>query len=96
MVAASGLGGFCVPSYALSIGLKIVQLLFLTAGAAGGLYAMALLLLCLLCAACAMNSIGSPLTAPITPPRRANPDFLVRLPMKYQRARAFFANRHDA
>ena len=96
VVAASGLGGFCVPSYALSIGLKIVQLLFLTAGAAGGLYAMALLLIFLLCAACAMNSVGSPLTAPITPPRRANPDFLVRLPMKYQKARAFFADRHDA
>ncbi|MGN0775539.1 MAG: spore germination protein [Candidatus Ventricola sp.] len=96
VVAASGLGGFCVPGYALSIGLKIVQLLLLTAGAAGGLYAMALLLVCLLCAMCAMNSVGSPLTAPITPPRRANPDFLVRLPMKYQKARAFFANRHDA
>ena len=96
VVAASGLGGFCVPSYALSIGLKIVQLLFLTAGAAGGLFAMALLLVFLLCAACAMRSVGSPLTAPVTPPRRANPDFLVRLPMKFQKARAFFANRHDA
>ena len=95
VVAASGLGGFCVPGYALSIGLKIVQLLFLTAGAVGGLYAMALLLLCLLCAMCAMNSIGSPLTAPLTPPRRANPDFLVRLPMKFQKARAFFAKRSD-
>ena len=96
VVAASGLGGFCVPSYALSIGLKIVQLLFLTAGAAGGLFAMALLLVFLLCAAGAMRSVGSPLTAPVTPPRRANPDFLVRLPMKFQKARAFFANRHDA
>ena len=96
VVAASGLGGFCVPSYALSIGLKIVQLLFLTAGAAGGLFAMALLLVFLLCAACAMRSVGSPLTAPVTPPRRANPDFLVRLPMKFQKARAFFADRHDA
>ncbi len=93
VVAASGLGGFCVPSYALSIGLKIVQLLFLTAGAAGGLFAMALLLVFLLCAACAMRSVGSPLTAPVTPPRRANPDFLVRLPMKFQKARAFFAKR---
>lgn len=93
VVAASGLGGFCVPGYALSIGLKIVQLLFLTAGAAGGLYAIVLLLLFLLCAACAMNSVGSPLTAPLTPPRRANPDLLVRLPMKFQKARAFFAKR---
>ena len=93
VVAASGLGGFCVPSYALSIGLKIVQLLFLIAGAMGGLYAMALLLGVLGCALCAMHSVGVPLTAPLTPPRRGNPDILVRLPMKYQKARAFFAKR---
>lgn len=93
VVAASGLGGFCVPSYALSIGLKIVQLLFLTAGALGGLYTMSLLLIALLCAMCAMQSTGSPLCAPLTPPRRANRDFLLRLPMRYQKARAFFARR---
>ncbi len=95
VIAASGLGGFCVPSYAMSIGLKIIQLLFLTAGAAGGLYLMALLLAALLCALCAMESVSSPLTAPITPPRRANPDFLIRLPMKYQKARAFFAEKRN-
>ncbi|MBR3796190.1 MAG: spore germination protein [Clostridia bacterium] len=95
VVAASGLGGFCVPSYAMSIGLKIIQLLFLSAGAAGGLYLMALLLAALLCALCAMESVSSPLTAPITPPRRANPDFLVRLPMKFQKARAFFAEKRN-
>ncbi len=91
IVAASGLGGFCVPGYAMSIGLKIVQLLFLTAGALGGLYMMVLLLCALLCALCAMRSVGSPLTAPLTPPRRSNPDIFLRLPMKYQKARAFFA-----
>ena len=91
VVAASGLGGFCIPSYALSIGLKIVQLLLLCAGAAGGLYAITLLLGALLSALCAMESAGSPLTAPLTPPRRGNPDIFLRLPMKYQKARAFFA-----
>jgi len=96
VVAASGLGGFCVPGYSMSIGLKIVQLMFLTAGAAGGLYAMLLLLLCLSCALCAMRSVGSPLTAPLAPRRRANPDILLRLPMKYQKARAFFAKGSDS
>ena len=91
VVAASGLGGFCVPDYALSIGLKIVQLMFLTAGAMGGLYAMCLLLVCLLCALCAMRSVGSPLTAPVAPHRPGNRDILLRLPIKYQKARAFFA-----
>lgn len=91
VVAASGLGGFCVPGYALSVGLKLVQLMFLTAGAVGGLYAMCLLLLCLACALCMLNSAGSPLTAPVTPHRRANPDILLRLPLRFQKARAFFA-----
>ncbi len=95
VVAASGLGGFCVPGYALSIGLKIVQLLFLMTGAFGGLYAMTLLLGALLCALCAMHSVGSPLTAPLTPPRRGNHDIFLRLPMKYQKARAFFAKQQE-
>ena len=95
VVAASGLGGFCVPNYALSVGLKLVQLILLTAGAAGGLYLMAIITLSLLCAACAMNSIGSPLTAPLTPHRRHSPDFLLRLPLRFQKARAFFARHED-
>ena len=93
VVAASGLGGFCVPGYAMSIGLKLVQLMMLTAGAAGGFYMMALLLCVLLCALFAMDSAGSPLTAPVSPPRRANPDILLRLPLRFQKARAFFAKR---
>lgn len=95
VVAASGLGGFCVPNYALSVGLKLVQLILLTAGAAGGLYLMAIVTLSLLCAACAMNSIGSPLTAPLTPHRRHSPDFLLRLPLRFQKARAFFAGHNE-
>jgi len=93
VVAASGLGGFCVPGYTMSIGLKIVQLMFLTAGALGGLFAMVLLLCALLCALCAMDSAGSPLTAPLTPPRRGNPDLFLRLPMRFQKAGAFFAKK---
>ena len=91
VVAASGLGGFCVPGYAMSIGLKIVQLFFLTAGAAGGLYAMTLLLVSLLAALFNMDSVGSPLTAPLSPPRRHNPDILLCMPAQLQKARAFFA-----
>ena len=73
------------------MGIKIIQLLFLTAGALGGLYLMALLGLALLCAACAMRSVGSPLTAPLTPKRPGNPDLLIRFPLWWQKARAFFA-----
>ena len=54
-----------------------------------------LLLMCLSCALCAMRSVGSPLTAPLAPRRHANRDILLRLPMKYQKARAFFAKGSD-
>ena len=91
VVAASGLGGFCVPNYALSIGLKIVQLIVLCAGAAGGLYMIALSLLVLACALFGMQSVTSPLTAPVSPPRKRNMDVFIRLPLPFQRARAFFA-----
>ncbi len=91
VVAASGLGGFCVPNYGLSVGLKLIQLVLLTAGALGGLYLMALVTVALLCALCAMRSVGSPLTAPLTPRRPGNPDILLRLPLRFQKARAFFA-----
>jgi len=95
VVAASGLGGFCVPGYALSVSLRIAQLALLTCGALGGLYAMGLCLLALLCALCAMDSAGSPLTAPVTPRRPGNADILLRMPMQYQKARAFFAAKSD-
>ncbi|MDO5376825.1 MAG: spore germination protein [Clostridia bacterium] len=95
VVAASGLGGFCVPDYGLSVGLKLIQLVLLTAGAVGGLYLMALIALCLLCALCAMRSVGSPLTAPLTPRRPGNPDILLRLPLRFQKARAFFAKHQE-
>ena len=91
VVAARGLGGFCVPNYALSIGLKIVQLIVLCAGAAGGLYMIALSLLVLACALFGMRSVTSPLTAPVSPPRKRNMDVFIRLPLPFQRARAFFA-----
>lgn len=91
IVAASGLGGFCVPSYALGIGLKIAQLMLILAGALGGLYALGLTALSLACGACMLSSAGSPLTAPVTPRRPHNPDIFLRLPLRFQKARAFFA-----
>lgn len=91
VIAASGLGGFCVPSYALSIGLKLAQLLLLTAGAVGGLYLMGMTCVCLLAALCSMQTFGVPLTAPVAPDRPHNRDLIVRAPLKTQKARAFFA-----
>ena len=50
-----------------------------------------LLLLALLSSLLMMDSAGSPLTAPLSPPRRHNPDILLCMPAQLQKARAFFA-----
>ena len=96
VVAASGLGGFCVPGYALGVGLKMIQLAIMAAGAIGGLYALALLSLALLCLLLSMTSLGSPIAAPIVPRRMKNPDILLRLPLPFQRAKAFFSHPDSA
>ena len=95
VVAASGLGGFCVPGYALGVGLKMIQLAIMAAGAVGGLYALALLSLALLCLLLSMTSLGAPLAAPVVPRRMKNPDILLRLPLPFQRAKAFFSQHNS-
>ena len=83
--------------YALTRALDLTSAwdVLLTAGAMGGLYGMVLVLCALLCALCRMRSLGAPLTAPVAPPRRRNPDILLRLPLQFQKARAFFAKGHE-
>lgn len=91
VVAASGLGGFAVPNYSLSIALRIAQLVVLTAGALYGLYGVLVMLVLYLALLCRMTSLGSPLVAPLAPDRPANEDIFVRLPLWYQKVRAFFS-----
>ena len=91
VVAASGLGGFAVPNYSLSIALRIAQLLVLTAGACYGLYGVLVVLFAYLTLLCRMTSLGSPLIAPLSPARPANEDIFLRLPLWYQKVRAFFS-----
>lgn len=91
VVAASGLGGFAIPNYSLTVALRIAQLVLLTVAAAFGLYGVVLLLLLFLCLLCRMTSLGSPLVAPLAPRRPANQDIFLRLPLWFQKTRAFFS-----
>lgn len=94
VVAASGLGGFAVPNYSLSIALRIAQLVVLTAGAFFGLYGVTVLIAMYLALLCAMTSLGSPLVAPLAPKRPANQDIFLRLPLWFLKVRAFFSAPH--
>ncbi len=91
VVAVSGLGMFAVPDFALGMGLKIRQLLYVLVANFWGLYGMILLYLLLQTNLGMLHSFGVPYYAPISPPRPHNPDLLVRYPLWKQRLRGFYA-----
>ena len=92
VIAASGLGGFAVPNYSLSLGLRIAQLAVMTAGAFSGLYGILLITFVFGALLCRMTSLGAPMLAPASPARPRNGDLLLRLPIWLQRTRGFFAS----
>lgn len=91
VVAASGLGGFAVPNYSLSLGFRIAQLVVMTAGAVYGLYGILLVTFVYGALLCRMTSLGAPLLAPASPKRPGNADLLLRMPIWCQRTRGFFS-----
>lgn len=92
VVAISGLGSYAVPSFSLTLSLRIAQLfLVLTAGIAGYL-GLVLGLFFLLIRAAGLTSMGHPYFSPIMPRRPSNPDSVVRLPIWRQRLRGAMAN----
>lgn len=92
VVAVSSLGSYAVPDYALSLAIRLGQLLFLAAGCVFGLYGMVLLGAAAIIRLCSLRSLGSPYAAPIAPLREHNPDLWLRWPIWYQRLRTWLAN----
>lgn len=92
VVAVSSLGGYAVPDYALSLAIRIGQLVFLTAGCIFGIYGMVLVAAAAVIRLCSLRSIGSPYAAPIAPVREHNPDLWLRWPIWHQRLRTWLAN----
>ncbi|MBR3905685.1 MAG: spore germination protein [Clostridia bacterium] len=92
VVAISGIGIYAVPTYALTLAIRIVQLLLVAAaGIAGypGIVAGAFLLLLSLCG---LTSLNSPYLSPVSPLRPFNPDKVLRLPIWRQRLRGYLGN----
>ena len=91
IVALTGLGNYAVPDYGFSIGLILFRLIIILASAALGLYGFCIAMFCLLVGLCGMKSLGVPYLAPVAPLYPHNPDILLRLPIRLQRVRMFFA-----
>ena len=90
-VALTGLGNYAVPNYGMGIGLQIIRLGFILAGALMGVYGIILTSSAALCYLASMRSLGQPYLAPIAPWRPHNPDVLVRLSLKRQTRALFYA-----
>lgn len=92
LVALSGLGSFVLPDYALSMAVRIAQLLLVTAAGIGGYYGIVLCLFLLLLRLTGRESLGAPLCAPAAPLRPRNPDQVLRFPIWRQRLRGYAAD----
>lgn len=92
VVAVASLGSYAVPDYALSLAIRMGQLLFLGVGCIFGLYGMVLLGAAMLIRLCSLRSLGSPYAAPIAPLREHNPDLWLRWPIWFQNLRTWLAD----
>ena len=87
-----GAACFVTPDYPTSVALRIVQLLLVIAAGIAGYFGIFLLSFLLLLQILSGRSMGSPLFAPVTPPRPDNPDLVTRYPVWRQRLRGYMAN----
>ncbi len=92
VVALSGLGGYALPSYPLSLSFRILQLALLILSGWLGLLGLTMGFLLVLVWTAGMNSLGRPYLAPTAPRRPHNPDLLLRTPVYRQRLRAYLAD----
>ena len=92
VVSVAGLGLFAVPSYPLSLAVRIARMLLVLASTLAGFVGLNVALLCLLCAAAAQESFGTPYFAPAAPRMRHNADLFLRLSLRRQARRPGMAH----
>lgn len=76
VVSVAGLGLFAVPSYPLSLAVRIVRLGLILASTIAGFAGIALAMTALICACAGLESFGTPCFAPLAPSMRSNADGL--------------------
>ena len=92
VVAISGLGIYAVPSYPLTLALRIAQLLLVVLAGLAGYPGIVMGTFLLLTRMCGLTSLHFPFFSPLAPKRPANPDAVWRLPVWRQRLRGYMAN----
>lgn len=92
VVAVSGLGSYAAPSFALTLSIRIMQLLLVILSGVAGLPGLTLGVFAILLRLCGLKSLGVPYLAPAAPKERANPDQLLRAPVWRLRLRGMLAS----
>ena len=93
VVSVAGLGLFAVPSYPLSLAVRIVRLGLIALSSIAGFAGIALGMTALICSLAGMESFGTPCFAPLAPSMRKNGDGLfTRLDVRRQQRRAGMAH----
>ena len=92
VVAISGLGTYAVPSYPLTIAIRIAQLMLVVLAGLAGYPGIIMGTFLILVRICGLTSLRYPYLAPIAPKRSSNPDAVLRMPIWRQRIRGFMAN----
>lgn len=81
IVAASGLGNFCIPDYRTQLAASYIRLAFVLSAWLGGLLGMTSALIVMLARLASIESFGMPYLAPLSPKRRAARPALFRGPI---------------
>lgn len=92
VVAISGIGIYTVPTYALTLSIRIIQLLLVVAAGIAGYPGLVAGTFLLLVSLCGLTSLNTPYLAPLAPLRPFNPDKVLRLPIWRQRIRGYMGN----
>lgn len=92
VVSIAGLGLFAVPSYPLSVAVRIARLGLVLASTLAGFAGIVLLMGFLICSGAALESFGTPYFSPLAPHMRHNADLFLRLSDRFQTLRPGMAH----
>ena len=95
VISLTGLGGYAIPNYGLSVGVQIARMAFIALGGLMGLYGLVLGMALLTGYLCRMESFGEKYLAPVAPRYPHNGDIVVRLPL-FMQTRTLFTVARDS
>lgn len=87
VIAITGLGSFAIPDFAFALGIRIVRILFIAAGAFLGFYGVTLMMVVVILLLVDMKSFGVPFISIYAPKVHKDLDKIIRFPVWKQELR---------